>query len=159
MNVYSVVVYLIQNSDDLRKLFVIFSHLKSFLSLRFSTNTNVYIHSQIPYNIRVRVVSDIQPPVFGSSFYIRYKTATHFVNSTYSMYPTIFFVLTFQYFGFIAILVLLSVSLMVQLTFSLKFGLMLLITIVYWIMNTVAVSNIYDNFDAAVYGKERYMSH
>jgi hypothetical protein len=33
-------------------------------------------------SIRVRVVSDIQTLVFGSSLYIRYNTAAHVVNST-----------------------------------------------------------------------------
>jgi hypothetical protein len=37
------------------------------------------------YNIRVRVVSDIQTLAFGSSLYIRYNTAAHVVNSTYYM--------------------------------------------------------------------------
>jgi hypothetical protein len=36
------------------------------------------------YNIRVRVVSDIQTLAFGSSLYIRYNTAAHVVNSTYT---------------------------------------------------------------------------
>jgi hypothetical protein len=35
------------------------------------------------YNIRVRVVSDMQTLAFGSSLYIRYNTAAHVVNSTY----------------------------------------------------------------------------
>ena len=35
------------------------------------------------YNIRVRVVSDIQTLAFGSSLYIRYNTAAHVVNITY----------------------------------------------------------------------------
>ena len=34
------------------------------------------------YNIRVRVVSDIQTLAFGSSLYIRYNTAAHVVNIT-----------------------------------------------------------------------------
>ena len=77
---------MIQHSADLHKLFPRFSHLKSFLSLGFSTNTNVYIHSYhkyILYNISGRVVSDIQPLAFGSSLYIRYNTAAYIVNSTY----------------------------------------------------------------------------
>jgi hypothetical protein len=37
------------------------------------------------YNIRVRVVSDIQTLAFGSSLYIRYNTAAHVVNSTYKL--------------------------------------------------------------------------
>ena len=43
------VVYMIQNSADLHKLvFVLFSHLKSSLSLGFSPNTNVlYIYSYL----------------------------------------------------------------------------------------------------------------
>jgi hypothetical protein len=36
----------------------------------------------VVYNIRVRVVSDIQTLAFGSSLYIRYNTAAHVVNST-----------------------------------------------------------------------------
>jgi hypothetical protein len=39
------------------------------------------------YNIRVRVVSDIQTLAFGSSLYIRYNTAAHVVNITYNMHP------------------------------------------------------------------------
>ena len=38
---------------------------------------------KIVYNIRVRVVSDIQTLAFGSSLYIRYNTAAHVVNITY----------------------------------------------------------------------------
>jgi hypothetical protein len=34
------------------------------------------------YNIRVRVVSDIQTLAFGSNLYIRFNTAAHVVNST-----------------------------------------------------------------------------
>jgi hypothetical protein len=42
-------------------------------------------HLQHFYNIRVRVVSDIQTLAFGSSLYmyIRYNTAAHVVNITY----------------------------------------------------------------------------
>ena len=36
----------------------------------------------IPYNICVRVVSDIQPIALGWSLYIRYNTTAHIVNIT-----------------------------------------------------------------------------
>ena len=35
------------------------------------------------YNIRVRVVSDIQTLAFGSSLYIRYNTAAHVVTTVH----------------------------------------------------------------------------
>ena len=56
------VVYVIQNPPDLHKLFVRFSQQKSFtvISLGFSMNI---------YNIRVRVVSDIESLAFGWSLY------------------------------------------------------------------------------------------
>ena len=41
---------------------------------------------------------------------------------------------------------------MVQLSFFLKFGLMLLTIILYWLMTTIAVPEIYDNFDKILYG-------
>ena len=52
MNVLLVVVYLIQNSAYLHKRFVRFSHLKSFISLGFSRNTNVYINSYHKYTLQ-----------------------------------------------------------------------------------------------------------
>jgi hypothetical protein len=42
---------------------------------------------------------------------------------------------------------------MVQLSFFLKFGLMLLTTLLYWIMTTIGVPEIYDNFDTSLYGR------
>ena len=38
--------------------------------------------SQVLYNIRIRVVLDIQPLAFGSSLYIRYNTTAKIVNSS-----------------------------------------------------------------------------
>ena len=81
----SCTVYLIQNCADLHKLFVQFSHLKSFIksSLGFSTLCE-HLHTFVPqvlYNIRVRVVSDIRPLASGSNLYIRYNTAANIVNS------------------------------------------------------------------------------
>ena len=40
--------------------------------------------SQVLHNIRVRVVTDVQPLAFGSSLYIRYNTAAHIVYSTHN---------------------------------------------------------------------------
>ena len=37
--------------------------------------------SQVLYNIRVRVVSDIQSLAFGSTLYIRYNMTAHIVNT------------------------------------------------------------------------------
>ena len=42
-------VYLIQNSADLHKLFVQFSHQKQFVALGLSMNSNVYVHSYHKY--------------------------------------------------------------------------------------------------------------
>jgi hypothetical protein len=42
---------------------------------------------------------------------------------------------------------------MVQLSFFLKFGLMFLTTILYWLMMTIAQPKIYDNFDTVLYGR------
>ena len=78
------VVYLIQNPPDLHKLFVRFSQPKSFNIFRiFDEYERLHsFRSHAIYNIRVRVVSDIQYLTFGSSLYIRYNTAAHVVNST-----------------------------------------------------------------------------
>ncbi|XP_028404912.1 adenylate cyclase type 3-like isoform X2 [Dendronephthya gigantea] len=59
-----------------------------------------------------------------------------------------------MYFSYIAILVLLGIGLMVQLSFFLKFALMLLTTMLYWLMITVAVPEMYENFDKYLHGSE-----
>ena len=41
-------------------------------------------HSRIIY-IRIRSVSDIQTLAFGSSVYIRYRSAAHVLSSTYKL--------------------------------------------------------------------------
>ena len=79
------VVNVIQVSPDLHKLFVRFSQPKSFNIFRIFDEyerLHAFISHAI-YNIRVRVVSDIQYLAFASSLYIRYNTAAHVVNSTY----------------------------------------------------------------------------
>ena len=56
------------------------------LKMRYSPYVNKgFVYISVPkictiYNIRVRVVSDIQTLAFGSSLYIRYNTAAHVVN-------------------------------------------------------------------------------
>ena len=81
------VVYLIQNPPDLHKLFVRFSQPKSFNIFRiFDEYERLHsFRSHAIYNIRVRVVSDIQYLTFGSSLYIQYNTAAHVVNSTHTL--------------------------------------------------------------------------
>ena len=67
------VVYVIQNPPYLHKLSVRFSQPKRLIYLGFSMNMNVYMHSDhilAIYNIRGRVVSDIQSLAFGPSLYI-----------------------------------------------------------------------------------------
>ena len=80
-----VVIYVIQNPPDLHKLSVRFSQPKSFNMFRiFDKYERLHAFVSHPiYNIRVRVVSDIQSLAFGWSLYIRYNTAAHAVNSTY----------------------------------------------------------------------------
>ena len=74
----------IQNPPDLHKLFVRFSQRKSFNIFRIFDEYERLraFESHAIDNIRVRVVSDIQSLAFGSSWYIRYNTAAHVVNST-----------------------------------------------------------------------------
>ena len=64
------VVYVIQNPPDLHKLFIRFSQPKSFNIFRIFDEHAFGSHAI--YNIRVRVVSDIQS----------LATAAHVVNST-----------------------------------------------------------------------------
>ena len=59
------VVYVIQNPPDLYKRFVGFSQPKSFNIFRIFDEYELHAI----YNIRVRVVSDIQFLAFGSSLY------------------------------------------------------------------------------------------
>ena len=86
---------MIQNSPDLYKLFVRFFQRKSFNIFRiFDEYERLHAFgSHTIYNIRVRVVSDIQSLAFGSNLYIRYNTATHVANTTYYIYIYIYFFL------------------------------------------------------------------
>ena len=79
------VVYVIQNPPDLHKLFVRFSQPKSFNIFRiFDEYERLHaFRSHAIYNVRVRVVSDIQSHAFDSSLYIPYNTAAHVVSITY----------------------------------------------------------------------------
>ena len=78
------VVYVIQNPPNLHELFGRFSQPNSFNIFRiFDEYERLHaIGSDAIYNIRVRVVLNIQSLVFGSSLYIRFNTVAHVVNST-----------------------------------------------------------------------------
>ena len=72
--------YIIQNPPDLHKRFVRVFQPKSFNIFRIFDEYERLVYafgSHAIYNIRVRVVSDIQSLGFGSSLYIQYNTAAH----------------------------------------------------------------------------------